>query len=192
MEQIYKVDIEKVKLVKWKGDPFLYDTELSNLGPQDQSFFVANPEIEDSESIYIEDVPNINKCIVFFSQGQWVVKYFPVGWSVADGYQEVEIDLESLPIGTSDPFYYWSDGFKEAIKIKLQLELNPNDAELNKRLYVICSKKNNKDKSQYRMHGALDGILYHKKLKLKINNWNNELTEKKLRKIFKTSGERLS
>ena len=95
--EIYQVDPELVKEIPWEGSVELYDTELYNLGPYNEIFAVVNPWLHDSRPFYfIEDLPEVDQCVVYTHKGEWVAKFFPVDWNFNKGYYTLEIEIPKM------------------------------------------------------------------------------------------------
>lgn len=96
MADIYRVDPELVKQIKWQGDPIAYDLELQQLCDENR-FLVINPWLEDPDlHHYIHNVPASDKCIVWGMDGEWIAKCFNSYWEPSDGYEEIILEKPKL------------------------------------------------------------------------------------------------
>lgn len=116
IEQLYKPDLDDVRTVEWDGDPVAYDCRLYELGGDNSKFLVLNPFIEDHSTLhFMEEVPDTDRCVVWFYNGEWVAKLFTKGWRPEVGYLSVALvkpklswnrnpDLDKLMKFSNDPF----------------------------------------------------------------------------------------
>lgn len=97
LDNIPRVQSEKVKTAVWNGDPLEYDLQLYTLGEGEDEFWVLNPEFENSDArFFINFIPKTRKCVVFTYNGIWVAKLFKDGWYPYHGYESVEIIIPRL------------------------------------------------------------------------------------------------
>ncbi len=97
LKNIPQVPLDKVLTAEWHGDPLEYDLQLYTLGEGEEEFWVLNPEFEGSTiPLFITDIPESRKCIVFNYNGEWVAKLFKDGWYPYHGYDSIEIPVPKL------------------------------------------------------------------------------------------------
>jgi hypothetical protein len=116
MRDIYKVDLEEIKKVKWQGDTNQYDLALHELGKDQDEFIVLNPTVSNINLYhYIHEIPDTDRCVFWYHEGEWVAKYFKKTWTPKTGYKEIEIikpefawrknpDLDRTMTFEDDPF----------------------------------------------------------------------------------------
>jgi len=116
MRDVYKVDLEEIKKVKWQGDTDQYDLALHQLGGGRDEFIILNPTISNPNLYHcIHEIPDTDRCVFWFHEDEWVAKYFKKQWTPKTGYKEVQIikpdfawrknpDLDRTMIFEDDPF----------------------------------------------------------------------------------------
>lgn len=116
IESIFKPDPASVSSIEWTGNAREYDLNLYSLGDDHDEFLVINPYLKEKNVIhYIEEVPETDKCIVWFYNNDWVAKYFKKGWTPNKGYKNIQIvksklawnknpDIDRLMTFVDDPF----------------------------------------------------------------------------------------
>jgi hypothetical protein len=116
MRDVYKVDLEEIKKVKWQGNTDQYDLALHKLGNGRDEFIVTNPDVSDINLYhYIYEIPETDRCVFWYHEGEWVAKYFKKSWTPKIGYKEIEIikpefswrknpDLDRTMLFEDDPF----------------------------------------------------------------------------------------
>lgn len=92
IEQLPSLDENAVKQIKWTGDPLEYDKKLFELGRGYPEFIVFNPWVDCSSIGYVHTIPNVDKCIVWNFQGNWIAKKFNADWNPSKGYESIEIE----------------------------------------------------------------------------------------------------
>lgn len=116
-ENIFTVDIELVKKVKWTGDSQEYDLALFQLGQEHNRFLIQNPISSNLKCLHYFDLPSLDddSCIVILYEGEWIGKIFSKRWLLKKGYCEVEVQkpkyvwnknqhLDRLMTFVDDPF----------------------------------------------------------------------------------------
>ena len=98
MRDVYKVDLEEIKKIKWQGDTDQYDLALYELGAGRDEFIIINPWISNPNlQYYIYDIPETNKCVFWYHETEWVAKYFTKDWTPGrNNYKEIEIVIPKL------------------------------------------------------------------------------------------------
>ena len=98
MRDVYKVDLEEIKKVKWQGDTNQYDLDLYELGAGRDEFIIMNPWISDPNlKHYIYDIPETDRCVFWYYETEWVAKYFTKNWKPGrSNYKEIEIVIPKL------------------------------------------------------------------------------------------------
>ena len=92
MRDVYKVDLEEIKKIKWQGDADQYDLALHELGNGQDEFIILNPTISNPNLYHcIHEIPDTDRCVFWFHEDEWVAKYFKKQWSPKTGYKEVQI-----------------------------------------------------------------------------------------------------
>ena len=93
MRDVYKVDLEEIKKVKWQGDTDQYDLDLYELGTGRDEFIIMNPWMSDINlQYYIYEIPETDKCVFWYYEGEWIAKYFNKNWTPGrTSYKEIEI-----------------------------------------------------------------------------------------------------
>lgn len=98
MRDVYKVDLEEIKKVKWQGDTDQYDLDLYELGAGRDEFIIMNPWISDPNlKHYIYEIPETDRCVFWYYETEWVAKYFTKNWKPGrSNYKEIEIVIPKL------------------------------------------------------------------------------------------------
>jgi len=116
MRDVYKVDLEEIKKVKWQGDTNQYDLDLHALGKGRSEFIILNPTVSNPNLYHcIHEIPDTDRCVFWYHEGEWVAKYFKKNWTPKTGYKEIEIikpefawrknpDLDRTMTFEDDPF----------------------------------------------------------------------------------------
>lgn len=130
LDRIHQVPPNKVYEIAWEGDPLYYDLQLYQLGEGHKEFWVLNPEFENTNIHYFVDrIPTTKKCVVFSSNGKWVVKLFKDGWYPYHGYETVELTIPKL-VWTRNPDIDSRMTFDIDPRIEYKLDFWDKDYEL--------------------------------------------------------------
>ena len=93
---IPQIDRESVKQIRWRGDPLDYDYDLYRLGRELEEFIVPNPNIAVDLTNIIKRIPQTNRCVVWWYEGQWIAKRFNSKWKPEYGYYDIQVPKSAL------------------------------------------------------------------------------------------------
>ncbi len=116
IEQLYKPLPEQIQAVEWTGDAEEYDCHLYELGRLNSKSLVVNPFLSEPLLVhYIEEIPDIEKCVVWMYNDEWIAKLFSEGWTPEVGYETIKLvkpklawnrnpEIDKLMRFENDPF----------------------------------------------------------------------------------------
>lgn len=154
---IAHIDRESVKQIRWRGDPIDYDFDLYKLGKDLEEFVVPNPNVAVDLSNIIKKIPQTNRCVVWWYEGQWIAKRFNSKWRPEYGYYDIQVpksaikfnflwirnpDLESIRF-SEDPYRTYQPSLDESF-YELVWYLDSNYSPNDERIWVVkCINQDN-------------------------------------------------
>lgn len=95
------IDKNLVEMVSWDKNPKSYDFRLHQLGKSYDNFIIINPVFDNWILDYIDTSIDVDQCVVWARNDEWIAKKFKKNWNPEKGWKIINVDLS--PVVTINP-----------------------------------------------------------------------------------------